>query len=72
VANYLVKNGLQKLDENNNFVWSGGQKYIATIGLNDLVIVDTGDALLVMPKDQSGRVGEIVDKLKAENRNELL
>lgn len=72
VANYLVKNGLQKLDENSNFVWGDKKKYVATIGLNDLVIVDTGDALLVMPKDQSGRVGEIVEKLKAEGRTELL
>jgi mannose-1-phosphate guanylyltransferase len=72
VANYLTANGLHKLDENGNFVWSTQQKYVATIGLNDLVIVDTGDALLVMPRNQSGKVGQVVDKLKAENKVELL
>lgn len=64
LANYLG------YDENKNFVRT--KKYTAIIGLNDLVVVETGDALLIMPKNQSGKVGEVVEKLKAEGRQELL
>lgn len=57
-------------DENNNFIKT--DKYTAVVGLNDVVVVETEDALLVCKKDQSGKVGEIVEKLKAEGRTELL
>jgi mannose-1-phosphate guanylyltransferase len=40
------------------------KKIIATIGLNDVVIVDTEDALLVCPKKRSQDVKKIVEKLK--------
>src|SRR5690606_23611142 len=39
---------------------------IAAIGVSDLVVVATPDAVLIVPKDQSQRVKEIVEKLKAE------
>lgn len=38
----------------------------AIVGLDDLVVVLTDDALLVCPKGQSQRVKEIVERLKAE------
>jgi hypothetical protein len=34
--------------------------------------VDSGDALLVMPLDQAQRVKEIVERLRAEGRTDLL
>jgi mannose-1-phosphate guanylyltransferase len=64
LANYLGS------DENNNFVKTN--KYTAIIGLENIVVVETDDALLICKKDQSGRVGEVVEKLKAENKTELL
>ncbi len=41
-------------------------KLIALVGVEDLVIVDTPDALLVCRKDQAQRVREVMEKLKAE------
>jgi len=35
-------------------------------------VVDTGDALLICRRDQSGRVGEVVDYLKEKGRGELI
>jgi mannose-1-phosphate guanylyltransferase len=64
VANYLGS------DENNNFVRS--KKYTAIIGLNDVVVVETEDALLICKKEMTGKVGEVVEKLKMDNRSELL
>lgn len=39
---------------------------VAVIGVEDLVVVATGDAVLVVPRDQSQRVREAVDALKAK------
>jgi mannose-1-phosphate guanylyltransferase len=44
---------------------SHGPKVVATLGLRDLVIVDTPDALLVAHKDKAQGVKQIVDVLKA-------
>jgi mannose-1-phosphate guanylyltransferase/mannose-6-phosphate isomerase len=45
---------------------------VATIGVDNLVIVDTPDALLVADKSRSEEVSEIVAKLKKSNRTEHL
>ncbi len=50
----------------------GDKKLIATIGLKDLVIVDTDDAVMVCNKNNAQDVKQIVDKLKKNNRKELL
>lgn len=43
-----------------------GDRLIATIGLTDLVIVDTGDALLICPKSRSQEAKQIVERLRAD------
>ena len=45
-------------------------KLIATVGVDDLVIVSTPDAILVAKKDRAQDVKHIVDRLKAEGRDE--
>lgn len=49
----------------------GEKRLIATIGVQDLVIVDTEDALLVCSKTEEQRVKELVKQLKAIGRNDL-
>ena len=46
----------------------GGERLIATIRLQDIVIVDTSDALLVCAKDQDQKVKEIVSLLKRDSK----
>jgi mannose-1-phosphate guanylyltransferase/mannose-6-phosphate isomerase len=43
---------------------------VATLGVTDLIIVDTPDATLVASKDQVHRVKAVVDRLKQQNRDE--
>jgi len=45
---------------------------VATVGVRDLVVVATRDAVLVVPKDQAQRVKELVERLRADGREELL
>ena len=47
-------------------------KFVAALGLEDLVIVETKDALLVCPRDKSQDVKKIIEKLKSENKMNLL
>ena len=50
----------------------GDKRLIATIGINDLVIIDTEDALLVCARSQEQHVKDLVEKLKQQGREELL
>jgi mannose-1-phosphate guanylyltransferase len=52
-------------DENNNFVLS--KKRTELIDVEDLIIIDTDDALLISKKGSSQKVKEIVNKLKEES-----
>ena len=51
------------IDSKNNFIY-GKKKYIATIDVEDLIIVDTGDALLVSKKGSSQKVKSVVSEIK--------
>jgi len=48
------------------------QGTIAVLGVEDLVVVRTGDAVLVMPKARSQEVRRIVNELTARGRGNLL
>lgn len=45
------------------------RRLIVTIGVDDLVVVDTGDVLLVCRKDQAQKVRQVVDHLKANGQS---
>ena len=51
---------------------SRGGRLVAVAGAEGLVVVDTPDALLVVPQDQAQKVKEIVERLRAAGRTELL
>jgi mannose-1-phosphate guanylyltransferase len=50
----------------------GGKRLVATIGVQDLIIVDTEDALLVCPREREQEVREMVQLLRSEERNGYL
>ena len=54
-----------------NSLIEGEKRIIAIIGVEDLVVVDTPDALLICKKDQSQEVKWIVEKLKSQKKNVL-
>ena len=45
---------------------------IAVVGVNDLVVVRTGESVLVIPKARSQEVRKIVERLRADDRSDLL
>ncbi|MFG0454067.1 mannose-1-phosphate guanylyltransferase/mannose-6-phosphate isomerase [Shewanella mangrovisoli] len=66
-----VFNGDVKSVDTKNTLVFGGNKLVTTVGVEDLVIVDTKDAVLVAHKDQSQNVKAIVSQLKSEQRSEV-
>ncbi|MFP3895279.1 MAG: mannose-1-phosphate guanylyltransferase [Anaerolineales bacterium] len=59
------------MDTKNCLIHSKG-KLVATIGLEGMVIVNTPDALLILPKERAQEVGTLVDKLDAQGLEEYL
>jgi mannose-1-phosphate guanylyltransferase len=59
------------VDTQNSLV-STGRKLVATIGVSDLMIVETEDALLITHKNRAQDVKEIIAKLKATGLKKLL
>ena len=51
------------IDSNNNYI-SSDSALVATIGLNDMVVVTTSDAVLIATKDKVQEVKKIVEELK--------
>ena len=47
-------------------------RLVATIGLDDIIVIDTPDAILICPKSRSEDVKKIVEELKARGRHHLL
>lgn len=51
------------VDSHNTFV-QGSDRLVATVGVNDLMVVDTPDALLILDPDRSQEVKQVVSRLK--------
>ncbi|SFR14260.1 mannose-1-phosphate guanylyltransferase/mannose-6-phosphate isomerase [Desulfoscipio geothermicus] len=63
----ITFNGEILIDSSNNLLYTSKDKTVALIGASDLIVVDQKDALLICKKDQSQKVKEVVDRLKAGN-----
>ena len=61
------------LDNKNNLIYSlDKSKIIATIGLQNMIVVDTKDGLLICPADRTQDIKKIVEKLKKEKQEKYL
>ncbi|HEX9437033.1 MAG TPA: mannose-1-phosphate guanylyltransferase [Candidatus Limnocylindria bacterium] len=58
------------IDASGVYAWAPG-KLVALVGVHDLIVVDTGDALLVAAKDRSEEVKAVVDRLRQDGREDL-
>ena len=59
------------VDAEGNYAWAPG-KTVAFVGVEGLIVVDTPDALLITSKERSEEVKEVVDRLRREEREDLL
>lgn len=61
------------LETHNTLVYGEGtERLIVTIGMDDMVVVDTGDVLLICKSDQSQQVRAVVEHLKKHRQERYI
>jgi len=67
----VVQGDVALVDSSNSLVFSE-DRFTAVIGAENLIVVSTADATIVVPRDQSDRVGEVVRWLEERKKGDLL
>lgn len=70
-SNVTDSAGCLAVDAHRNYVYSP-QKFVSLVGVNDLVIVETDDAILITARDRSQDVGKLVKMLHEAGRKDLV
>ncbi|WP_058187205.1 mannose-1-phosphate guanylyltransferase [Terracidiphilus gabretensis] len=70
-GNVADTDGHLAIHGSNNYIYSP-RKFVALVGVENLVIVDTEDALLIAHRDHSQDVGKIVKELGQQGKTELI
>ena len=70
-GNVADSTGHISIEASDNYIFSP-RKFVALVGVENLVIVDTEDALLIVHRDHSQDVGKIVKELSITGRSELI
>lgn len=70
-GNVIEAAGNVALNARNNYVFSP-KRFVALVGVDDLVVVETEDALLITSRHHSQDVGKVVKELAGRGREELI
>ena len=71
-GNVVVNSEHMLLETHDSLIYSTKEKLVVTIGLDDLIIVDSSDALLVCRRDQAQQVRKVIENLKKSKQEEYL
>jgi len=71
-GNVVVNSDHMSLETQNSLVYSSEKKLIVTIGVNDLIVIDSGDALLVCHRNQAQQVRQVIANLIKKQRENYL
>jgi mannose-1-phosphate guanylyltransferase len=66
-----VRGDLLQIDTTNSVIWSETGRMVAMVGLDNIIVVDTEDALLIVDRTKSQEVRKVVERLKDGLHNEL-
>ena len=67
-----VVNGNVVTVDTKGSIIQGGEKLIAAVGIENIIVVDTPDALLICKKEHAGDIKKVLESLKISNRTEYL
>jgi mannose-1-phosphate guanylyltransferase len=70
-GNVADTGGHLAIEATDNYIFSP-KKFVALVGVENLVVVDTEDALLIVSREHSQDVGKIVKELSMAGRNDLI
>ena len=68
-SNNFIKGDVVSLETTNSYI-NASHHLVATIGIDNLIVVSTSDAILIASRDKSHEVKNIVEKLQLRNRDE--
>jgi len=71
-GNIVVNCDYMPLETYNSLVYSSENKLIVTIGVEDLIVIDSGDALLVCRRDQAQKVRQVIANLEKSQQEDYL
>jgi mannose-1-phosphate guanylyltransferase len=71
-GNVVVNSEHMLLETHGSLIYSTGKKLVVTIGLDDLIIIDSSDALLVCRRDQAQQVRRVIENLKKNKQEDYL
>jgi len=69
--NFVARGQVIPIESYGNIIYTD-KELVALIGVENLVVVDTGDTLLIGHKQQMQKVKQVVEQLRAQGRSELL
>lgn len=69
-AGNVAKGDVISINSRNSYINSSDGRLVATVGVENIVVVDTKDAVLIAHKDHVQDVKKVVDELKAQGRSE--
>ncbi|MBQ8297475.1 MAG: mannose-1-phosphate guanylyltransferase [Ruminococcus sp.] len=85
VGNWLAVERINEVDDSNNYIEGdvisigsertticGGKRLIAAVGVEDIIIVDTDDALLICSKNSTQDVKQVIAQLNDQGRTGLV
>ena len=70
-GNLITGKGVFTLQAQGNYIHAPG-KFVAALGVNNLVVVETGDALLITTREQAQDVGKVVKYLDEKKLRNLV
>lgn len=68
--NNVVKGASENINLKNSLIWSN-KRVISTIGLEDMLVIDTPDAILISKRKESENVKDILESIKSESEREI-
>jgi mannose-1-phosphate guanylyltransferase len=71
-GNVAVNSDHMALETNDSLVYSVDRKLIVTIGVENLIVIDSGDALLVCRRDRAQQVRQVIENLKSSQKEDYL
>jgi len=67
----LVRGERLNIDTSNSIIYGTDEKLIATVGLEDIVVVDTKDALLICSKSKAQDIKKVIEELEERGKKYL-
>lgn len=71
-AGNVIRGNVLALDSRGSMISAPDKKMIAAIGLDDMIVIDTPDALLICPEKRVEEIKAVIEELKATNQKDYL